>query len=465
MSHEVFRFKDRSGLERKIAELGLDLPLSDDISVLFQPLSLAGRTLPHRLVIHPMEGADATPDGHPSELTFRRYRRFGQSGAAIVWFEATAACGSGRSNPHQLWLRPQTLSSFGNLVEATRREARKKSEPGDTPLLILQLTHSGRFSKPEGRAVPICAQPNPILDAWMGLPSDYPLVGDDELDRIQDDFVAAASLARKAGFDGVDIKACHGYLLSELLAARKREKSRYGGSLENRARFLLETVKRIKQDVGGLLITSRINAVDGLPWPYGFGSSPREDTAEDLSELKFLMGKLSEVGIPLVSISLGIPAFNPHLGRPYNLPLLGQPLPGEHPLIGVARHIRLTAEAQRAFPGVAVLGAGYSWLRHFFPHAAAATLQTGKASLIGLGRFSLANPGWPEELAENGFLSSKKTCLACSRCSQLLRAGGPAGCAVRDVPLYAREYRRLRARIRGDRMESRERIIAEETKK
>lgn len=465
MSHEPFTFKDRAALERKIAELGLDLPLADDISVLFQPLSLAGRTLSNRLVIHPMEGADSTADGQPSELTFRRYSRFGQSGASIVWFEATAVCLEGRSNPHQLCLRPQTLAGFRELVEATRQAARDKFGPGDSPLLILQLTHSGRFSKPDARPAPIIAQSNPILDAWMGLPPYYPSISDDELDRLQDDFVAAALLAWQAGFDGVDIKACHGYLLSELLAARNREKSRYGGSLENRVRFLLETVERIRQDVSGLFITSRINMVDGLPWPYGFGSSRSPQTNEDLSELNFLVRKLIDSDIPLISLSLGIPAFNPHYGRPYNIPLLGQTLPDEHPLVGVARHLRLTAQVQRAFPDVAVLGAGYSWLRHFFPHAAAAMLQTGKASLIGLGRFSLANPAWPEELARDGFLNPKKTCLACSRCSQLLRAGGPAGCAVHDANIYAPEYRRLMEKIKGRRPKLRERRPKKETKR
>jgi len=450
MTHEVFRFKDRAALEWRIAEFCLDIPLADDISCLFSPIMIAGKTLPNRFVIHPLEGADADADGTPSDLTFRRYRRFAQGGAAMIWFEATAVRRDGRSNPRQLLLSRNTADGFTKLVEETRRAGRQKFGPNHSLVLVLQLTHSGRFSKPEGKPAPVIAQPNPILDAWMGFPAGYPVIRDDELDSLEDDFVSAASLAAQAGFDGVDVKACHGYLVSELLASSNRLDSRYGGPFENRVRFLVETSAKIKAKARRIFVTSRINAVDGLPWPYGFGSSPRGEMQEDLGELKSLARNLADLGSPLLSLSLGIPAYNPHYGRPYNRPLAGQDVPDEHPLVGVARHLRLTAELQKSFPFLPVVGAGYSWLRQFFVHAAAAAVQTGKASLIGLGRLSLAYPAWPDDLARNGILDPQKTCLACSRCSQLLRGGGPVGCVVRDTSIYGGEYRRIRRKIRRE---------------
>jgi 2,4-dienoyl-CoA reductase-like NADH-dependent reductase (Old Yellow Enzyme family) len=448
MPHERFRFKDRSALERKIADLGLDIPLSDDISILFSQVVVARRILPNRFVVLPMEGADGDPAGRPSDLTLRRYKRFAVGGANLVWFEATAVTGDGRSNPHQLWINPETRDGFKRLVKETRLAAHRKFGPDHNLLLVLQLTHSGRFAKPEGRPAPIIAQHNPLIDAKLGLPPDYPLISDSALDSLQDDYIAAAELAREAGFDGVDIKACHGYLVSELLAAFTRPDSRYGGSFENRIRFLVETSEKIKLRVRGLFVTSRLNVYDSLPFPYGFGVNRDDPDDPDLSEPKRLIRKLRNIDFPLLCISLGIPAHQSHYGRPYDKPLIGQDLPDEHPLVGVARWLRLASEIQKAFPTLPVVSAGYSWLRHYFPHVAAAMVEREKASLVGLGRASLAYPGWVNALAADGLLGQREVCVCCSKCSQMLRAGRPVGCAVHDAETYHVEYREARKKAK-----------------
>jgi 2,4-dienoyl-CoA reductase-like NADH-dependent reductase (Old Yellow Enzyme family) len=444
MRHERFRFKDRAALERKIAELHLDLPLADDISILFSPIRVAGRTLANRFAVHPLEGADAEPSGGPSDLTFRRYRRFARSGCGLVWFEATAVTAEGRSNPRQLMIAQTSKDGFKRLVEEARLAAEKKFGPGHALLFVLQLTHSGRFSNPEGPPRPVIAQHNPILDREMALPPDYPVITDEGLDALEEVFVSAAELAREAGFDGVDLKACHGYLVSELLACFTRRESKYGGSFENRIRFLAETARKIGESVKDIFITSRINAYDSLPWPYGFGASPEDPGKEDLTETKALVEKFIQAGFPLLNISCGIPKYKPHYGRPYDIPLLGMAPPEEHPLVGVGRLLRLTAELQKSFPALPLVGTGYSWLRHFFPNVAAAMIQTGKVSIIGLGRGALAYPEWLDDLAENGVLNSRKVCTTCSHCSQLLRDGGCVGCPVRDAEIYRSEYRKVR---------------------
>jgi 2,4-dienoyl-CoA reductase (NADPH2) len=444
MRHERFRFKDRAGLERKIAELRLDLPLADDISALFSPIRVAGKTLTNRFAVHPLEGADADPSGGPSDLTFRRYRRFARSGCGLIWFEATAVTAEGRSNPRQLLIGPASKDGFKRLVEEARLAAEKKFGPRQALLLVLQLTHSGRFSKPEGPPRPVIAQHNPILDQTMALPPDYPVITDKALDGLEEVFVSAAELAREAGFDGVDLKACHGYLVSELLACFTRRESKYGGSFENRTRFLVETARKIEESVRDIFITSRINVYDSLPWPYGFGASPEDPGKEDLTETKALMEEFRLGGFPLLNISCGIPRYKPHYGRPYDIPLLGMAPPDEHPLVGVQRLLGLTAELQKSFPALPLVGTGYSWLRHFFPNVAAAMVQTKKVSIIGLGRGALAYPEWLDDLAEKGVLNPRKVCTTCSRCSQLLRGGGRVGCPVRDAEMYGSEYRRVK---------------------
>jgi hypothetical protein len=161
-----------------------------------------------------------------------------------------------------------------------------------------------------------------------------------------------------------------------------------------------------------------------------------------------LIKRLREIDFPVLAVSLGVPAYQSHFGRPYDKPLIGQKLPDEHPLVGVARWLGLTSEVQKTFATLPVVGAGYSWLRHLFPHVAAAMVESEKASLIGLGRGSIAFPGWVNALAADGALDPRRVCVSCSKCSQMLRAGCAVGCAVQDSEVYQAEYKEARKRAR-----------------
>jgi 2,4-dienoyl-CoA reductase (NADPH2) len=435
--HGTFRLRSAAGLRAEAERLGLDIPTSDDVTILLEKTPFAGREIPNRLAVLPMEGADAQAGGAPSEWTKRRYRRYAAGGAGLIWCEATAVRRDGRSNPGQLMLTEGTLAGFAKLVDEIRAAAKKEWGPGHRPLLVLQLTHSGRFSKPEGTPRPIIVQRNAHLDPLHGLPADYPVVSDDELAAIRDDFVEAADLAASAGFDGVDIKACHGYLLSETLAAHNRSGSRYGGLFENRTRLLLETVRLVREEAPGILVTSRLSATDTVPFPFGFGMDPDKPKRSDLAEAKTLVGLLGRAGVRFLALSLGIPAWKAHFGRPFDKPVPGGPTPDEHPLEGVARHLRIAAEIQRSAPGIAVVGAGYSWLRALGPGVGAAMVGAGRSTAIGLGRGALAYPDFAADLIRNGRLDPKKVCTTCSLCSQLLRQQKRVGCVIRD-PEYKR---------------------------
>jgi 2,4-dienoyl-CoA reductase-like NADH-dependent reductase (Old Yellow Enzyme family) len=434
--HERFRFQSQAAFLDKNHELGLDIPYSQDIGILFEKIRIAGKALPNRLAAHPMEGADAEADGAPGELTFRKYQRIAGGGSGLIWFEATAVTEDGKSKERQLWLSKSSLDGFKRLVERTRTAACRSAGSNRDPLLILQLTHSGRFSKRSGMLSPVIVHHSPILDPILKIPSDSRLARDEDLDGIQEAFVSAAKLAAEAGFDGVDIKACHGYLVSELLAAHTRPGSKYGGPFENRSRFLLETVRTIRALLPETIVTSRLSAYDAVPYPYGFGVDKNDYQKENLDEPKALIQKLVEIGISLINISIGIPSHKPHYGRPFDKPIPGTIIPDEHPLTGIDRLLRITGSLQQAFPSLPAVGTGYSWLRHFFPNVAAAVIKAGKGSIIGVGRESLAYPDFARELAENGALDPKKVCITCSGCSRLLRSGGPVGCIVRDKSVY-----------------------------
>jgi len=447
--HERFDFDDAAALLDKARALGVDMPFVDDIGVLLEPIEVAGRRLPNRIALHPMEGCDGQADGSPGELTARRYERFAAGGAGLIWFEATAVVPEGRANPRQLWIAARNVDRFARLLEQTRQTAGRSMGPAHEPLCILQLTHSGRYSRPEGEPGPIIARHCPQLDGRQGLPPDHPLISDDELDRLRGAYLSAAGLAARAGFDGVDVKACHGYLVSELLAGHTRTGSRYGGSFANRARFLLEVVAGIRDRLPDLIVTTRFNAFDGLPHPHGFGASPEAPGAGDLSEPQMLARALGEVGCPLLNVSAGNPYHVPHIGRPFDKPVANAGKPEEHPLAGVARLLRLAATVQRAVPDTPVVGTGYSWLRQHFPHVGAGVLRAGGAGIIGVGRLAFAYPDLVKDLAERGRLEPRKVCVACSGCSQIMRDGGRAGCVVRDQQVYAEQYRRGRRSSRA----------------
>lgn len=270
-THSKFNLYSVEDLQKAIRDLDLDIFIEEDISCLAEQIEIAGHLIPNRMAIQPMEGCDATADGAPGELTYRRYRRFGAGGAGLLWVEACAVVPQGRANPHQLWIHKGTVDAFARMLEEARTAAADSMGTQHNPFFVLQLTHSGRYSKPRSTPSPIIAFHDPYLDPTRGIPIDQPVISDDELEALEDAYVEAARLAFLAGFDAVDLKACHRYLVNELLAGHTRE-GKYGGSYENRTRFLKNIIGKIRNELGkDRIITCRLNVHDAHPYPYGWG--------------------------------------------------------------------------------------------------------------------------------------------------------------------------------------------------
>src|SRR5262249_8623314 len=231
-------------------------------SPLAQPLHLDGMRIGNRFTIQPMEGWDGTPDGRPSPLTIRRWQHFGASGAKLIWGgEAVAVREDGRANPNQLLISDRTVGDIENLRKTLVAEHCRKCGSDEDLLIGLQLTHSGRYS----HGGPRILYRHPILDKRLRLPEDYPVLTDGDIRELIDCFHMAARLARAAGFDFVDVKHCHGYLGHEFLSAHTRDGD-YGGSFENRTRFLREVVEGIRSQAPGLRIAVRFSAFDTVPF-------------------------------------------------------------------------------------------------------------------------------------------------------------------------------------------------------
>jgi len=445
----AFHWSSADELTALAEALGVSVPVGEDVAVLARSVRAGELTAPNSLAVHPMEGCDADGEGRPGELTVRRYERFAAGGAGLLWVEAIAVLPEGRANPRQLWLHDGNVASFAALVRRIREVAAREHGASHRPLLVAQLTHSGRYARPDGTARPLITRHDPHRDERMGLPPDHPVATDEQLDALQGAFVSAARLAFEAGFDAVDVKACHGYLISELLASYERP-GRYGGSFENRARFLLEVIDRIHAELGeDKPAVTRLGVYDGIPHPYGWGVDRDDPTRADLAEPLELVARLAARRVPMVNVTLASPYYNPHYGRPCEKPASDAEAAPEHPLVGVARAIGLAGEVQRAFPDVAVVGTGYSWLRALFPCVAAGAKASGLATFIGAGRLALAYPNFAADILREKRLDPGRVCVTCSGCTQIMRDGGTTGCVVRDADIYGpilREGRKARER-------------------
>src|SRR5262245_17097147 len=368
----------RSHLERSGIPIEFDDRLdAPDSSPLAQPIDVDGVTVGNRFCILPMEGWDGTRDGEPSDLTRRRWRNFGISGAKLMWGgEAVAVRHDGRANPNQLMMSPHTVGAIAALREGLVAAHRERfGSNADRDLYVgLQLTHSGRYARPDvyDRPAPMAACANPLLDRRF--PNGVRVFEDAELDALVDDFVAAARHARDAGFRFVDVKACHGYLGHELLGARSRS-GPYGGSLEGRTRFMRLVIERIRADVAGLDVAVRLSAFDTVPFrkrPTDQVGEPESDVAQDfltaealakavspacglgvvssddtldaaLNEARAVLQMLDTLGVTWVCVTAGSPYYNPHVQRPALFPPLDGYEPPEDPLRGVWRQIQATA--------------------------------------------------------------------------------------------------------------------------
>lgn len=429
MKHETFHYSTLDDVRSAAQTLDAFVPVQEDVSPLYTPLTIGAHTAPNRIAFQPMEGTDGTQDGAPGELTVRRYERFAKAGPGLIWFEAVATVPEGRASAHQLRITEDNVDAFRRLNDRMREICLK--ENGYVPVIVMQATNSGRYSKPNGYPEPLITYNCPPLE-------DTPLdksriLSDDTLRRYEEAFGPAARLAQKAGFDGMDVKCCHRYLACELLSAYTRP-GEYGGSYENRTRFLKNAYRAAQAAVTkpDFFLTSRLNAYDGFPYPYGFGvheGSMEPDLREPIQLIRELH---DEFHIPLINITMGNPYRNPHVNRPYDR---GNYVPDEHPFEGVSRIMKGLAEIQRSVP-VPVLGSAFSYLRQHAPNLAAAMVSDGHCAMAGFGRMAFAYPDFVQDARRDGRIDAKKICLTCGGCAVLLRSGTPAGCIVRDREVY-----------------------------
>lgn len=457
---KVAQMRDVAALRARLAELGLELPVDERVlsaaegSPLAAKILVGGFEVGNRWCIHAMEGWDANTDGSPSEHTLRRWRNFGLSGAKLIWGgEAAAVRPDGRANPNQTMAVAGNRGGLEALLDGLRAAHREAFGSLDGLFVGLQLTHSGRFCKPNDhkKFEPRIAYHHPLLaEKYHLVPGDDRMVFTDaELEQLADDYVAAAHLAAEVGFQFVDVKACHGYLLHEFLSARTRP-GKFGGDLAGRARLMLSIIDRIREELPELIVGVRLSVFDSvpfasgrqlgrpmdfenlLPYQFGFGVSADDPMRIDLTEPLQLIQMLVDHGVAMVNLTCGSPYYNPHMQRPAIFPPTDGYLPPEDPLVGVCRQIHAVRDVKQKLPSVPLVGTGYSYLQEYLPNVGQAVVRDGWVDFVGLGRMVLSYPDLPADSLAGRPISRKRICRTFSDCTTAPRNGLISGCYPLD---------------------------------
>ncbi len=434
--------------------VGADAPLSCPFDV--RLAEGVTRTVGNRFAVLPMEGWDATSHGRPTDLVTRRWERFGSSGAKLVWGgEAVAVRADGRANPNQLCIGSESLSDLAGLRFRLVAAHSDRFGPSDDLLVGLQLTHSGRWSRPAGNPVPRVGYRHPLLDHRAPVTAAS-VLSDDELDDLSDSFVEAAVLAADAGFDFVDVKACHGYLLHEMLSGIDRP-GPYGGDLGGRSRFHIRTLEAIRARVPSLGLGVRLSIYDMVPFEAGqdgvgvpastgryrhaFGGDGT-GLGIDLDEPDRLLALFAEVGVSMVCTTAGSPYHCPHVQRPAYFPPSDGYLPPQDPLVDVVRLLDATAGLKARHPDLVFVGSGYSYLQEWLPNVAQADVRTGRVDAVGIGRMVLSYHDLPADIVEGRGLDRRRICRTFSDCTTAPRNGLVSGCYPLDE-----HYKAMPARV------------------
>ncbi len=461
------------------AALGVEIPCDDAMdspSALSAPwpVPINGKRPGNRIAIHPMEGWDGTTEGGVTDEMRRRWRRFGQSGAKLICGgEAMAVRADGRANPNQLIIEPRNAGGLAELVEVLKQEHRLHFGTSEDVVVGFQLTHSGRFCRPndKSRWESLVAHRHPILDRKFQVTRPEQVVTDEWVAELVGDYVRAARVARDVGADFVDLKHCHGYLLHEFLGAHTRP-GPYGGSFENRTRILREIIEGIRADGNPIEIGVRLSCFDmvpfrpdpaqsrpgrlgpgipeehaeWIPYRYGFGVNPANPTEMDLEEPLEFVRLCVRLGVKVLNTTAGSPYYNPHIQRPAAFPPSDGYQPGCDPLVDVARQIGVVRQVRAAAEGqMCVVGSGYTYVQDFLPLVAQAVVREGWADAVGIGRMALSYPEVLSDAASGKPMQRKLVCRTFSECTTAPRNGMISGCYPLDKFYTQRpEFERLK---------------------
>ena len=451
--------------KKHLESIGAHIPVDESIrsgsdSPLAAPIgSVNGKKIGNRIAIQPMEGWDGTTTGGVTDEMLRRWERFGESGAKLIYGgEAMAVVPEGRANPNQIIINEENEKGIAELRRRLFNRHQELYSTTDDLVCGFQLTHSGRFCRPtdKKRWESVVAFRHPILDRKFNVTSAAQVITDEQVEQLISHYIKAARIAANAGADFVDIKHCHGYLLHEFLGAHTRQ-GKYGGTFENRTRILREIIHGIRAEGTKIDIGVRLSAFDfvpfkpdpsrakpgklgpgipeefPLPYPYAFGVNQNNPVEFDLTETFAFVDLCKREGVKLLNLSAGSPYYNPHIQRPAAYPPSDGYQPAHDPLIDVARQIEVARQLKaHAGQDLIVIGSAYSYLQEYLPHVAQYTVANGWTDLAGLGRMVLSYPSILADAVRGNAINNRLICRTFSDCTTAPRNGLISGCYPLD---------------------------------
>lgn len=363
---------------------------------IYSAYEFSGKVVKNRLVAQAMEINSAIDDGGVGPEIIERYGKLSRGGWGIVFVEAVSITDEYMARENGLLLTRKNLDGFKRLVDSFKKI-------DDKSLIMFQLTHSGRQS----------GDLTNRIKAYEDEDETIPMVTIEELEIIREQFLEAAELSKETGADGVDIKACHGYLLGELLRPKNLRGDGYGGDAVGRANLLSSIISSIKADFGDLVIGTRVSIYEGIRG--GCGTGGPDEVIEELGDMLDILSHIVKAGADFLNISAGIPPVTPSLTRP-----------DVNSAFNLYHHFRYAKVVKEAFPDVAVIGSAYSSGMENSGSLAGENIEKGYTDFAGFGRQNLADPLYPKKLAQAP--DTVDYCVLCGGCSGLLKKQKPVYC-------------------------------------
>lgn len=369
---------------------------------LAEPAALGPLQLKNRVIMAPMGTNYGTTDGFATERDKRYYAERAKGGVAMVMTEAMNIAPGARNHHNSLCVFDDAfIPGLAGIVEAIHQHG---------ALAAAQLNHRGQLLR---RSVLGMDPVGPTAGRHPATGEPVRALRVDEIHVIQQDFLASATRAWRAGYDAIEIHAANGYLFQQFFSPRfNRREDAYGGSLENRMRFLLETVRRIRDELPSCPLVVRLSATE-----FAEGGYSDEDAIA-------LAQGLEQVGVVAIDVSGGSNE-TPFLSR-YCIPPPSVP----------RRCLEPYARAFRRALRVPVIVAG----RLITPEDAEAVLQAGSADFVSIGRALIADPHWCAK-ALGQVDAPIRLCISCNVCFERLSLERDVACV--QNPLVGTEFERL----------------------